>query len=90
VHAPFEWRPLDELRMNFEKPLEILNATVAVPKQRIILEYLRDEIAIKYDYKFKADQNRIRQLAIGSCRLSDIKLEKNGAYEFIPKVIFKY
>jgi len=41
--------------MNFEKPLEILNAPVAVPKQRIILEYLRDEVAIKYDYKFKAD-----------------------------------
>ena len=74
--------------MNFEKPLEILNQPVVASKQRIILEYLRDEVAIKYDYKFKADQNRIRQLIIGSFRLMDIKLEKNGAYEFIAKVSF--
>ena len=76
VHQPFEWRPLDELKMNFERPLEVLNQpATAAGRQKLILEYLRDEVAVQQEYKFKADQNRIRQLVIGSCRLSDIKLE---------------
>jgi hypothetical protein len=47
---------------------------------------MRDEEAIKYDYKFKADQNRIRQIAISSCRLTDIKMEKPSSFEIIPRV----
>ena len=60
MHAPFEWRPLDELRQNFEKPLEIFSQPAVAQRQRIILEYLRDEVAVKFDYKFKSDQNRLR------------------------------
>jgi hypothetical protein len=47
---------------------------------------MRDEEAIKYEYKFKADQNRIRQIAISSCRLTDIKMEKPSSFEIIPRV----
>ncbi len=47
---------------------------------------MRDEEAIKYEYKFKADQNRLRVLVISSCRLSDIKMEKPSAYEITPRV----
>jgi hypothetical protein len=49
---------------------------------------MRDEEAIKHDYKFRADQNRKRVIAISSCRLMDIKMEKAGNYELTPKVSF--
>lgn len=49
---------------------------------------MRDEEAIKYEYKFKAVQNRIRQIAISSCRLTDVKMEKPCSYEIAPKVSF--
>lgn len=29
--------------------------------------------------------NRVRVLMLGSCRLMDIKLEKNGTFEFLAK-----
>lgn len=54
-------------------------------KQRLVLAYMRDEEAIKYEYKFKADQNRIRQIAISSCRLTDVKMEKPCSFEITPK-----
>jgi hypothetical protein len=47
---------------------------------------MRDEEAIKHDYKFRADQNRKRVIAISSCRLMDIKMEKAGNYELTPRV----
>jgi hypothetical protein len=58
-------------------------------KQRLVLAYMRDEEAIKYEYKFKADQNRIRQIAISSCRLTDVKMEKPCSFEITPKVSFE-
>ena len=42
--SPHEWRPLEELKRNYDKPLEHLNP-VAAKKQSILLEYLRDEDA---------------------------------------------
>ena len=59
---------------------------LAGQKQRIVLEFMRDEEAIKHEYKFRAEQNRKRLIALSSCRLMDIKLEKAGAYELTPKV----
>ena len=60
----------------------------AARKQTILLEYLRDEDAKQYEESnpFLFEQDRIRQVVIGNCRLIDVKLEKNGAYEFVPKV----
>jgi hypothetical protein len=57
VYEPFDWRPAEELKRNYEKPLELLNSPALGPgqKHRITLEFMRDEEAIKHDYKFKAD-----------------------------------
>ena len=56
VFEPFEWRPIEELKRNYEKPLELINVPITLnQKQRIILDFMRDEEAIKHDYKFRAD-----------------------------------
>jgi hypothetical protein len=56
VYEPFEWRPLEEVKRNYEKPLEIITPMVlAGQKQRIVLEFMRDEEAIKHEYKFRAE-----------------------------------
>ena len=47
---------------------------------------MRDEEAIKFDYKFKQDQNRLRLIAISSCRLTDVKMEKPCSYELAARV----
>ena len=87
VFEPFEWRPLEELRRNYEKPLELINTPVSTnQKQRFVLEFMRDEQAIKHEYKFRAEQNRKRIVCISSCRLMDIKMEKAGNYELTPRV----
>ena len=45
--SPHEWRPLDELKKAYDKPLDHLNP-VKPTKQTIMLEYLRDEDAKQY------------------------------------------
>lgn len=84
-YTPFEWRPLDELRQRYEEPLALLahpGAKKEGYRPRIVLEYLRDEDAAKVkDYPHLAEQNRIRKVIIGNCRLLDIKMEKNGNFE---------
>ena len=56
VFEPFEWRPLEELRRNYEKPLELINAPLSTnQKPRFVLEFMRDEQAIKHEYKFRAE-----------------------------------
>lgn len=84
---PHVWRPLDELRRTYDQPLQHLNPQEA-GKQTILLEYLRDEDAKQYEESnpFLFEQDRVRQIVIGNCRLMDVKLEKNGAFEFIQKV----
>lgn len=48
---------------------------------------MRDEEAQKYkDYPFKREQDRVRKIVIGNCRLKNTPMEKNGAYELMPKV----
>lgn len=44
-YEPFEWKPLDKLRKKYEEPLKILSkdASLATQRQRIVLEYARDE-----------------------------------------------
>lgn len=86
-YEPFDWRPVEELQRNYERPLDILNAP-PVPlgqKPRVVLNFMRDEEAIKYDYKFKQDQNRQRLIAISSCRLTDVKMEKPCSFEITPR-----
>ena len=51
-----------------------------------MLNFMRDEEAIKFDYKFKQDQNRLRLIAISSCRLTDVKMEKPCSYELAARV----
>ena len=56
-------------------------------KQTILLEYLRDEEAVKFnDYPFKAEQDRVRKVLIGCSRMLDNKLEKNVNFELNAKV----
>ena len=86
-YAPHEWRPLEELKSAYDRPLEHLNP-IAAQKQTILLEYLRDEDAKEHEesHPFLAEQSRVRSIVIGNCRMLDPKLEKNGAYEFVQKV----
>lgn len=46
---PHEWRPLEELKNTYDKPLLQLNPITEVRKQTITLEYLRDEDAKQYE-----------------------------------------
>ena len=56
-------------------------------KQSILMEYLRDEDAVKFtEWPFMAEQDRVRKVLIGNCRLMDNKLEKNANFEFVAKV----
>ena len=51
------------------------------------MEYLRDEDAVKFtEWPFMAEQDRVRKVLIGNCRLMDNKLEKNANFEFVAKV----
>lgn len=54
-----------------------------------MLEYLRDEDIDMHDDKvtaFEKEKNKFRRICIGSCKLMDTKMEKNGAYEITPAV----
>lgn len=67
------------------------DAALTGQKQKIVLEFLRDEEAESIqDNQFERDKNRIRKILVGSCKLMDPKLEKNGAYEITPSKDDKY
>lgn len=87
-YIPFEWRPLSELKRRYEEPLEIFaKLDRTAKKQTVLLEFMRDEDAAKFtDYKFMREQDRVRKIVIGNCRLKNTPMEKNGAYELVPKV----
>jgi len=58
-------------------------------KQRITLEYLRDEDidGLGQDAStYEREKNKIRKILIGNCRMMDNKMEKNAAYEITPAV----
>lgn len=86
VHQPFDWRPLEEIKGAFEKPLDLVSSGAVGGRQKILLEFTRDEEAIKEEYHFRAEMNRVRSLSLGSARLLDVKMEKNGTYELNAKV----
>jgi len=56
-----------------------------LPRKRIMLLYKRDdEVAeISDSEQFLKEQNRVRKILIGSCKMMDSKLEKNGTYELV-------
>lgn len=58
-----------------------------------MLEYLRDDDIDHHDDKltaFEREKNRVRKICIGSCKMMDPKMEKNGAYEITPAKDDKY
>ena len=49
------------------------------------MEYTRDDdIDPHSENIFEKEKNRVRKLLLGSCRMMDNKMEKNGAYEVTP------
>lgn len=44
-YSPHEWRPLEELRKVYERPLNMLEGSLNTPVKQIDLEFLRDEDA---------------------------------------------
>ena len=92
-HEPFEWKTTEKLKKRYEDPLKMLAAVPSIPpggRQRIVLEYIRDEDIDLHDDKvtaFEREKNRVRKICIGNCRMQDPKMEKNGAYEITPAVI---
>lgn len=57
-----------------------------VGKQRIVLEFARDEDIAFNENQYEKEKIRFRRLTIGSCKMLDNKLEKNGTFEFTPGV----
>jgi hypothetical protein len=52
-----------------------------------MLEFMRDYEAAKFtDYPFKKEQDKVRRIVIGNGKLKVPQMEKNGAYELVPKV----
>ena len=87
-YCPFEWRPLKELQRRYQEPLELFaKLGLQNKKQTVTLEFMRDEDAAKFtDYKFMREQDRVRKIVIGNCKLKNTPMEKNGAYELVAKV----
>jgi hypothetical protein len=86
-HEPFEWKPFEKLKRKYEDPLKLICAQSAVPqapKQRIVLEFAREEDINFNDTPYEKEKNKFRRIVVGSCRLLDNKLEKNGTYEIAP------
>lgn len=62
----------------------------SIPRKRIVLTYKRDEEVeeISDNEQFLKEQNRVRKILIGNCKMMDTKMEKNGAYELTAGVSF--
>lgn len=87
-HEPFEWKPLEKLRRKYEDPLKMLagGAVPTVGKQRIVLEFAREEDISFNENPYEKEKIKFRRVTIGSCKMLDNKLEKNGTYEITPGV----
>ena len=87
-HEPFEWKPVDKLKRKYEDSLKIMLGGVLPARQRVVLEFAREEEVVGYgdNQQYEKEKTKIRRLVIGSCKLLDNKLEKAGTYEFIPGV----
>lgn len=53
-------------------------------RERIFLEFSRDEDVADIEDEYERSKNRARSILIGNCRLLDTKLEKAGSYEVNP------
>ena len=84
---PFEWKPVEKLKRKYEDPLKVL-AGIGMPvRQRIVLEFAREEeVNGMADNQFEKEKVKYRRIVLGSCKLLDNKLEKPGAFEFVPGV----
>ena len=51
-----------------------------------MLEFVRDEEVEGVTDTFQKEKNKLRKVLLGSCKMLDSKMEKNGAYEFTPSV----
>lgn len=91
-YEPFEWKTTDKLKKRYEEPLKMLTVptgSALTQKQRITLEYLRDEdvdALPKEASAFEREKNKVRKILLGNCKLMDSKMEKNAAYEITPAV----
>ena len=84
---PFEWKPVDRLKRKYEDPLKMLQTIAPAARQKLVMEFAREEDAtVMGDNLFEKEKTKFRRLVLGSCKLLDNKLEKNGTYEFIPGV----
>ena len=84
-YEPFEWKPLPLLRKRYEEPLKMLKGASPPSgndkRQRIHLEYARDEDVFQLEDEFEKNKNRVRTIYLGNCKLLDNKLEKAGTFE---------
>ena len=85
-YVPFEWKPVNSLKRRYEEPLKMLNGASPASgadavRQRIFLEFARDEDVVKIDDPFEKKKNRERIVYLGNSRLLDNKLEKAGNFE---------
>lgn len=88
-YEPFEWKDKEKLRKKYEDPLKMLSSqgAVAQNKQRILLEFAREEDQTVFnENQFEKEKTKYRRILLGSCKLLDNKLEKNGTYEITPGV----
>ena len=53
-------------------------------KQRILLEFARDDDIAMIENEYEKAKNRVREVLIGNCKLLDNKMEKAGNYEITP------
>ena len=82
---PFVWHPVDFFKRRYEEPLALKQDPVAPARERIVLEFMREDGRGEYSEE-EREKMRYRKLTVGSCKLLDPKLEKNGAYEITPAV----
>jgi hypothetical protein len=52
-----------------------------------VLEFAREE-EVTGESQYEKEKTKFRRLVLGSCKLLDAKLEKNGTFEFTPGVSF--
>lgn len=90
-YDPFIWKDNDVLRKKYEEPLKMLNykesaspSSGTYSKQRILLEFARDDDIAMIENEYEKAKNRVREVLIGNCKLLDNKMEKAGNYEITP------
>ena len=90
-YVPFEWKPVATLRKRYEEPLKVLKgaspASGETARQKILLEFTRDEDALKIEDEFEKTKNRVRVIYLGNCRLLDNKMEKAGNFQIAPPAV---